>query len=152
MGTFHGANNRNRSGIMSKIKSIQNKIDQTEYWDLNVLDFQAKFFGDEVNIYFPNDEKTSWRILFSSCYKVSYETDATWRTIKHVHDMKKPQLGYFGQKILVKDNNDFEGFYDVTIDLTILTAEIICKEVSVEKVSNDSISVFWREMNSLEAD
>lgn len=128
---------------MEIIESMQEKIDQTEYWDVDILDFQTNFFGDEVNIFVYNDTDTSWKISFLSCYKVTYETDATWRTITHVRDMKKPQLGYYGQGIALTENKDFEGFYDVSIDLTLLTAKIICKEVGVEKISNSSLSMFW---------
>ncbi len=130
---------------MAMIESMQEKIDQTEYWDLDILEFQSNFFGDVVNIFVYNDADTSWRISFSSCYKVTYETDATWRTIAHVHDMKKPQLGYYGQDITLSENKEFKGFYDVSIDLTILTAKIICKEVSVEKISTSSLSIFWED-------
>lgn len=118
------------------IEDIQKKIDQTEYWDLEILDFQTNYFGDEVNILVYNDVNTSWKISFLTCYRVVYETDAVWRTITHVKDMKKPQLGYYGQDITVSMSKDFKGFYDVSIDLTILTAKIICKEVNVKKVSN----------------
>ena len=133
---------------MVMIESMQKKIDQTEYWDLAILDFQVNFFGDEVNIFVYNDADTSWKISFLSCYKVTYETDADWRTIKHVRDMKKPQLGYYGQDITLSENENFEGFYDVTIDLTLLTAKIICKEVNVEKISNGSINMFWKDVKN----
>lgn len=125
------------------IEIMQEKINQTEYWDVEILDFQANFFGDEVNILIYNDADTSWKISFLSCYRVTYETDATWRTIAYVRDMKKPQLGYYGQDITLSESKDFEGFYDVSIDLTILTAKIICKEINVEKILNSSLSVFW---------
>ncbi len=127
---------------MELIESKQKEIDQTEYWDLEVLDIQINFFGDEVSIFVYNDADTSWKISFLSCYKVEYETDATWRTIKHVRDMKKPQLGYYGQNILLSKNIDFKDFFDVTIDLTILTATIICRDVKVEKISNDLLNIF----------
>lgn len=130
---------------MVTIETMQKKIDQTEYWDLEILDFQIQFFGDEVNIFVYNDADTSWRISFLSCYKVAYETDATWRTIAHVRDMKKPQLGYCGQDITLSESKDFKGFYDVSIDLTILTAKIICKEVNVEKISNSQLSMLWED-------
>lgn len=58
--------------------------------------------------------------------------------------MKKAQLGYFGQDITVYESKDFEEFYDVSINLTILTAKITCKDVSVEKVSVRSLDIFWK--------
>ena len=64
---------------MEKIESLQEKIDKTEYWDMKILDFQINFLGDEVSMWIYNDADTSWRVSFLSCYKVSYETDATWR-------------------------------------------------------------------------
>lgn len=85
----------------------------------------------------------SWKISFLSCYKVAYETDATWRTIAHVRDMKKPQLGYYGQDITISESEDLQGFFNVSIDLTILTAKIICKEVNVEKIPNSLLNKFW---------
>lgn len=127
------------------IKMLQEKINQTEYWDLKILDFNIDYFGDEVNIFVYNDDDTSWKISFLSCFRVTYETDSTWGTITHVREMKNPQLGYYGQDITLNESKDFEGFYDVTIDLTILTAKIICKDVSVEKVSNSSINIFWKD-------
>lgn len=127
------------------IKMLQEKINQTEYWDLKILDFNTDYFGDEVNIFVYNDDDTSWKISFLSCFRVTYETDSTWRAITHVREMKNPQLGYYGQDITLNESKDFEGFYDVTIDLTILTAKIICKDVSVEKVSNSSINIFWKD-------
>lgn len=126
------------------LKTIQEKIDQTEYWDLPVLDFQIKFFGDEVDLFLYHDEDTSWKISFLTCHRVSYETDATWRGVARVREMKKPQLGYYGQDITLNESKEFDGFYDVSMDLTILTAQIVCKEITVEKVSNDSWDIFWK--------
>ena len=126
------------------LKTIQEKIDQTEYWDLPVLDFQIKFFGDEVDLFLYHDEDTSWKISFLTCHRVAYETDATWRGVARVREMKKPQLGYYGQDITLNKSKDFDGFYDVSMDLTILTAQIVCKEITVEKVSNDSWDIFWK--------
>lgn len=125
------------------IEILQAKIDQTEYWDLEILDFNTNFFGDEVNIFVYNDAETSWKISFLSCFKVTYETDATWRSITKVREMKKPQLGYFGQDITLSENKEYEGFYDVSIDLSIMTAKIICKDVNVELVSNNTLDIFW---------
>lgn len=135
-----------RGGKM--LQELQEKINQTEYWDLKILDLQIKYFGDEVIIYVYNDDDTSWKISFSSCYKVNYETDATWRTITHVCDMKRPQLGYYGQDITLNESKEFDGFYDVTIDLTILTAKIVCREIYVEKIANSLFDFFWQEKNN----
>ena len=126
------------------LKTIQEKIDQTEYWDMPVLDFQIKFFGDEVDLFLYHDEDTSWKISFLTCHRVAYETDATWRGVARVREMKKPQLGYYGQDITLNKSKEFDGFYDVSMDLTILTAKIVCKEITVEKVSNDSWDIFWK--------
>ena len=126
------------------LKTIQEKIDQTEYWDMPVLDFQIKFFGDEVDLFLYHDEDTSWKLSFLTCHRVAYETDATWRGVARVREMKKPQLGYYGQDITLNESKEFDGFYDVSMDLTILTAQIVCKEITVEKVSNDSWDIFWK--------
>ncbi len=126
------------------LKTIQEKIDQTEYWDMPVLDFQIKFFGDEVDLFLYHDEDTSWKLSFLTCHRVAYETDATWRGVARVREMKKPQLGYYGQDITLNKSKEFDGFYDVSMDLTILTAQIVCKEITVEKVSNDSWDIFWK--------
>lgn len=127
------------------VETLQAKIDQTEYWDLKILDLNANFFGDEVNIFVYTDTDTCWKISFLSCFRVIYETDAVWRSITNVRDMRKPQLGYYGQDITLSESKDFEGFYDVSIDLTIMTAKIICKDVNVEKVSNSTLNIFWWE-------
>ena len=126
------------------LKELQRKIDETQYWDLRILDFQIDYFGDEVNIFIYNDEVTSWRISFSSCYRVKYQTDANWRTITHVSDMRKAQLGYYGQDITLTQNKSLDDFYDVKIDLTILTAKVTCKKINVEKVSNSLVDIFWQ--------
>ena len=126
------------------LKTIQEKIDQTEYWDLPVLDFQIKFFGDEVDLFLYHDEDTSWKLSFLTCHRVAYETDATWRGVARVRELKKPQLGYYGQDITLNESKEFDGFYDVSMDLTILTAQIVCKEITVEKVSNESWDIFWK--------
>lgn len=126
------------------LKELQRKIDETQYWDLRILGFQIDYFGDEVNIFIYNDEVTSWRISFSSCYRAEYQTDANWRTIAHVRDMRKAQLGYYGQDITLTQNKSLDDFYDVKIDLTILTAKVTCKEINVEKVSNSLVNVFWQ--------
>lgn len=59
--------------------------------------------------------------------------------------MKKAQLGYYGQDITLNETKEFKEFYDVSIDLTILTAKIICKEINVEKISNSLLNIFWED-------
>lgn len=125
------------------VEILQAKINQTEQCDLEILDFNTNFYGDEVNIFVYNDDGTSWKITFLSCFRVNYETDATWRNITNVREMKRPQLGYFGQDITLSENKEYEGFYDVSIDLSIMTAKIICKDVNVELVSNNTLDIFW---------
>ena len=57
--------------------------------------------------------------------------------------MKKPQLGYYGQDITISESEEFKGFYSISMNLTILLVQIICKEVQVEKVPNSSLNIFW---------
>lgn len=33
------------------IHNMQVQVDQTEYWDENILDFKTAFFGDEAYLY-----------------------------------------------------------------------------------------------------
>ena len=124
------------------LKTIQEKIDQTEYWDLPVLDFQIKFFGDEVDLFLYHDEDTSWKLSFLTCHRVAYETDATWRGIAYVREMKKPQLGYYGQDISVFKSENI-GFYKVYLDLSIMEMHIECKNISVDKISKKNLDLFW---------
>lgn len=58
--------------------------------------------------------------------------------------MRKAQLGYYGQDITLTQNKSLDDFYDVKIDLTILTAKVTCKEINVEKVSNSLVDIFWQ--------
>ena len=123
------------------LETMQAEIDQTEYWDANILDFYSSFFGDEVTLLIYNDADTSWKISFLVCYQVTYETDAVWRTIDHVRDMRKPQLGYYEKDITLSESKACKGFYHVSIDLAVLTAKIICKDIRVEQVPNQSLHV-----------
>eukprot|EP00833_Pecoramyces_ruminatium_P017447 jgi/Orpsp1_1/1191479/evm.model.d7180000086139.1 len=130
-------------------EEFQKSIDSTDYWDAKVLDFNCNFFGDEVCLYLENDECTSWKITFLVCHSVQYETDAawskTWRKDKgYVRDMNSQQLGYYGQDITVNENKEHEGFYDVTFDFSIMKGKITCKEIKVEKLSNETLNFFWK--------
>lgn len=128
---------------MNLINETQKKIDSTEYHDLDILDFSIKYFGDEISMVIYNDEKTSWRLTFSSCHKMEYETDASWRGIPYVRDMKKAQLGYFGQRIEVTQDSEDGSFMAVEMDLTIMTVKFSFKDMALEKVPNNELSFFW---------
>lgn len=124
------------------VQEIQTEIDKTEYWDVNILDFQIAFFGDEAFLYVYNDETSCWKIHFSSCYEIRYRTDADKRKISLVKSMKKSQLGYYGYDIKVTSSN-IADFYKITIDLSIMNIEVICKNVKVGIVKTNSINFFW---------
>ena len=122
---------------------LQEMIDKTDYWDVEILDMKASYFGDVIEIYIDDDEETCWKVSFLSCYKVSYETDANWRTIMHVKDMKRPQLGYYGQDISVS-RSEIENFYTVKLDLSIMEMQIECRDIQVDKIAKKDISLFWK--------
>lgn len=122
---------------------LQEMIDKTDYWDVEILDMKASYFGDVIEIYIDDDEETCWKVSFLSCYKVSYETDANWRTIMHVKDMKKPQLGYYGQDISVS-RSEIENFYTVKLDLSIMEMQIECRDIQVDKIAKKDILLFWK--------
>lgn len=143
------------------VKELQEQIDNTEYWDMKILDVQFKYFGDEIYIYIEDDELTSWKISFLTCSKMKYETDANWIAQKkiggnkfidvsfrgelRVRDMKWSHLGYFGQDITISQNEEHEGFINVKMDLTLMLLELSCKEIIVEKVCNTDLSFFWKQ-------
>ena len=68
-------------------QDIQRMIDQTEYWDVNILDFKTAFFGDEAFLYIYNDATSCWKVCFSFCYEVKYRTDADRRKIPFVKNI-----------------------------------------------------------------
>ncbi|MCD2253809.1 hypothetical protein [Listeria marthii] len=127
------------------IELLQNEIDNTEYWDMSILDIQTRYFGDEVYIFIENNEKTCWKISFISCYKVSYETDANWRTIDNVKEMRGGQLGYDGQDISLKKYEENENFVQCTLDLSIMLMNIVCKNILVEELSMKDNLFFWQD-------
>ena len=122
---------------------LQEMIDKTDYWDVEILDMKASYFGDVIEIYIDDDEETCWKVSFLSCYKVSYETDANWRTIMHVKDMKKPQLGYYGQDISVS-RSEIENFYTVKLDLSIMEMQIECRDIQIDKIAKKDLLLFWK--------
>lgn len=121
---------------------IQKLIDETDYWDVEILDLKVSYFGDEVEMIIDNDEETCWKVCFLSCYKVLYETDANRRKITKVRDMKKSQLGYFGQDISVSQS-EINGFYIVKLDLSIMEMQIQCRNIRIDKISKKDLLLFW---------
>ncbi|GIO22182.1 hypothetical protein [Oceanobacillus sp. J11TS1] len=126
-----------------KIEVLEKRIEQTAYWDMPILDVQTQYFGDEVYLFVENDEEKCWKISFISCYKVNYETDANWRNIDNVKDMRGGQLGYYGQDISIKKYKENESFIESSIDLSIMTMSIVCKDIFVEEVETKGNSFFW---------
>lgn len=116
---------------MEKSQEIQRKIDQTNYWDTEVLDFQINCFGDEVCLRYYENESSYWEVVFLTCYWVQYKTDATWRTIPRVKDMTGAQKGYYCQKIWLSPSKVGDEFIDVIMDLSIMDVQITCKEVEI---------------------
>ncbi|ECB9786941.1 hypothetical protein FLW04_05340 [Listeria monocytogenes] len=112
---------------------------------MSILDIQTRYFGDEVYIFIENNEKTCWKINFISCYKVSYETDANWRTIDNVKEMRGGQLGYDGQDISLKKYEENENFVQCSLDLSIMLMNIVCKNILVEEVSMKDNLFFWQD-------
>ena len=49
---------------MLNIELLQKKIDDTQYWDMSILDIQTQYFNDEVYIFIENNEETCWKICF----------------------------------------------------------------------------------------
>lgn len=121
---------------------IQKKIEETDYWDCEIFDLKISYFGDEIELIFYNDEESSWKISFLSCYKVLYETDANRRKIFSVKDMIRPQLGYWIQDISVNEAPT-EGFYIIKLDLSIMEIQIECRNIHIDKINNNNLSFFW---------
>ncbi|MDL2250822.1 hypothetical protein LJC51_09230 [Lachnospiraceae bacterium OttesenSCG-928-J05] len=125
------------------IKDLQKKIDNMDYWDCKILDFQINFFGDEVRVVIEGDNKVDFIINFAMCYKVDYETDARnrWKGME-VKSMNKLQLGYFAHDISVCES-EIEGFIDVKLEMPMLYAKIVCKKVSIEQAVHNENVYFW---------
>ncbi|QVV91955.1 hypothetical protein KHQ32_03005 [Weissella tructae] len=120
-----------------------------------ILDVQTQYFGDELYIYIESDEETCWKISFLSCYKVDYQTDVNWRSaffeskgtwepFHEVKNMRGGQLGYFGQDITVSHNDEVKGLMNVSLDLSIMYMNIVCRDIVVEKVNMSKLDFFWQ--------
>lgn len=138
-----GGINKKKEVYIMGANEIQEMIDSTEYWDVEILDLDIKYFGDEISMIIYNDDETSWKLTFLSCYKLQYETDSTWRNIPYVKDMRRPQMGYYGQDISVSQSEENSSYIDIKMDLSIMKMEFTFKEVILEKVCNNDLLFFW---------
>lgn len=157
MEIFLGAINKKVKAAMN-INDIQQKIDTTDYWDLPILDLEIKFFGDEVSLYIEKDKVNCYKISFLFCYKVNYETDANWRGDSRVKNIG-PLSGYYGQDISlekyletdesvkrsIKKYGGTDEFIKCSLDLSIMTMTIVCKNILVEEVRMEDTSFFWND-------
>lgn len=125
------------------IDIIKNRIELTDYWDAKVLDIRIMYFGDEIDIYYYDNEDTCWSISFLQCNYVQYVTDSETRSIQYVKDMKSSQLGYYMQSVNV-DNSIHEGMkFDVKLDLSLMEMFISCNEIIIKKVVISDLDLFW---------
>lgn len=101
--------------------------------------FASSFFDDEIVLYIENNDASCWKIKFEICYSMEYKTDANirdvlkvkTRDILKVKTMKKSQLGYFVQSIVVSESN-IPDFYEIHMDLTVMDIKLICKNITIE--------------------
>lgn len=141
--------------MITNIELLQEKIDTTNYWDMTILDVKTQYFGDEIDLYIEGTESYCWKISFLSCYKVNYQTDVDWRsaffekkgTWESFHDVKNMrggQLGYFGQDISISQNEEVKGLMNVSLDLSIMYMNIVCRDILVEKINRSKLDFFWQ--------
>lgn len=132
---------------------IKKELKKIFYYDMLILDFYSKFYGDEVYIIVEENEKICYKISFITCAKVYYETDASWigsngmkpgdwRGNKQIRDLDKP-YGYCGQVLEVEESKEIIGFYNVKFHLSLLEGVIVCKEINVEQLNRNKQLFFW---------
>lgn len=134
---------------MEEIKMIQKVIEDTEYWDARVFDCKTLYFGNEVHVIFEGEKNQVYTIKFRNCYKVSYKNSFDPDTSMRVKDMSKGQLGYFMQDIFMEKYGDNEEFIECSLNLSIMTMTIVCKDIFVEELDRKNISFFGKMSNSM---
>lgn len=127
---------------MNDIRDIQNKIDEMEYWDARVLDFQCQYFGDNVEIILEDDDEHVYKLTLQQCSEVTYSNHYTTESDIAVENMNVKQLGYFAQDITVT-NSDKADLYKISLDLPMLFCTVTCKNIIIDRVKKNSISFFW---------
>ncbi|MGT2964059.1 hypothetical protein [Streptococcus acidominimus] len=141
------------------ITQILKAIEQTDYCDAQILDFEIKYLGDEANLFIESYEsedskKFCWKISFLRCAKVNYETDASWVTesqgtkilwrTEAVKTLKDGQLlGYSGHDIQIVNTDD--NFYESKVILANMSINIVCQDIEVSKVLIADQHFFWDE-------
>lgn len=126
-----------------KISTLQEQINQMEYWDSQILDFSINYFGDEVSIVIENDDESDYVLKLLTCYSVSYENDAKnrWNNLD-VKNMSRGQLGYFAHDISVKESS-IENFIEIDLKLPSLFAKVTCKNIEITKIEHADGNYFW---------
>ncbi|WP_271006503.1 hypothetical protein [Listeria seeligeri] len=130
---------------MGKIKIIQKVIEDTDYWDARVFDCKTLYFGDEVHVIFEGEGTQIYTIKFINCFKVTYKNSFAPDTRMKVRNMSKGQLGYFMQDISVEKYEDDEEFIECSLNLSIMTMNVVCKDILVEKLDKKNSSFFWED-------
>lgn len=69
------------------------------------------------------------------------------RRIDEVEIMSGGQLVYYGQDILLESYSEEAEFVKCVIDLSIITMEIVCKNVTVKEIDMKDISFLWNDEN-----
>lgn len=110
-----------------------------QFIDLDVIDLQIKYFGDEISIVVDCDNETYQVIKCELCHYVEYETDVNWengmwRNGISVKDMERSQLGYSFQNISVRTAKKHKGMYVVDVNLGIFEMRVVCKNISSEAI------------------
>jgi hypothetical protein len=108
-----------------------------------VLDFQIKYFDDEVEVVIEGNDKIDFILRFFMCQRGEYETDAKdrWKGMD-VKSMSKLQLGYFAHDISLKESN-LEGFIEVNLEIPMIFAKIVCKEIMISNIAQADTEFFW---------
>ncbi|GGC91348.1 hypothetical protein [Enterococcus wangshanyuanii] len=61
--------------------------------------------------------------------------------------MSGGQLVYYGQDSLLESYSEDDKFVKCVIDLSIMTIEIVCKNITVKKIDMKDVSFFWNDKN-----
>ena len=116
-----------------KIDKIQADIDETDYWDSQLLDFTIRYCGDEAEIIFENNDNMVYVITFFYCKNVEYTTDASnrWNNLK-VREMNRLQMPYYVQDISVLEDMN-ECFFEFQLNIYPIYIRIVCKNIKIDK-------------------